>query len=181
MKLFKILLILLLLCIGVFSLAFVYWHSLAGGKLQSQPTSATVPTITYLQKNKSPLPDFIMNISPAPGSVIKSDERICAILWPGGLMPAGAQYSADEINRTVTQTARYWINGYRVARTEEDIYDVAILDQLPDGRVTGRVNACITPHLNVGLHLIEIRTSPSFWGAFEIGEMTSYRWYYEVQ
>ena len=58
---------------------------------------------------------------------------------------------------------------------------LAILERLADGRTSTRFDVCISPALERGLHLVELRTSPDPLGILGFGTTDAYRWAYRVE
>jgi hypothetical protein len=178
----KIIVPFLLMCLLAIVLLVLYVIWSSGGYFQQAPLPSTIPTAEYLEQNPIPLPAFVRDITPPPGSIISSSERICSTILPGAVSSSSIRDGSDNaITENVARNTRVAVNGVRAARQDIEISILAILDQLPDGRLTGRITVCFEPNLQTGIHIVELQTGDSFWGLFGIGTTVSYTWSYRVE
>jgi hypothetical protein len=174
-KVLALLLVFLILIGG--AVLYISWAW--GGEIKDTLDPALMPTARYLLDNPLPTPEFINSIDPPPGSVLSVLESVCLSVLPGAFSPAGDSH--DEVLFTAASGTRIIINSRRLARNDVDISILAILTELHDGRPTGQYNVCIKPLLPKGLHTIEIQIRDGPLGRFEIGEVHSHIWAYELK
>lgn len=165
---------LLLLCAIPF---YPFW--LPDGAFQRTLSPELMPTAEALEQNPLLLPQFIRAISPIPASTIKTSERICVVVLPGGFSKDG-DASNESLSRAAAGT-RLIVNAVAIPRESVEVSITRILEMTEDGRFSGRVGVCFVAQLDQGIHLIQIQIRNSMLGMFGIGELFSHEWMYPVE
>ena len=150
--------LLILLCIGC--------------TIQADPS--LLPTAQYLAQNPIPLPDFVADIDPPPGSVVAPSSEICVTLYTGAIFEKGD--TAGSLNNQLVTNTEFLINNQKLSpfvfvRREFP----AMLGTIIDGIGTGWITFCFTPDLAEGSHIITVNTVSSS------GKLYSYSWALEIK
>jgi hypothetical protein len=174
----KSVLLITLICIISCLACLLYPLWLGGGSLQPVLPASLVPTAVFLVENPLPTPIFVSYVYPPPGDTIQYPvrTRICI-----GILTAGLSDSGDPGQKWAANNAQVFVNDRRLAWDDVRVSLLAIMARLDDGRTSARFDVCISPALERGLHIVEIRTSPEPLGILGIGEMYSYTWAYRVE
>ena len=163
--------LILLVTIGI--VLFIFWEFVYpewkwGGHLQTSLDAQYIPTAQALVQNVQPVPSFL-TISPAPGSVIETGEQINIGVYSGRLSTS----SSD-----VFEWTRLYINGVRIA---PDNYNAAFGGPLEPPYQLIEPSFYLSPELQPGFHLIEIRVGTSIMALLNPAEARSYTWAYQVE
>jgi hypothetical protein len=148
--------------------AFVYPEWKWSGHLQSTLDALYVPTAQALVQNSEPIPSFL-TISPSPASVIEAGEQINIGVYSGRL-------SASSFD--VFEWTRLYINGVRIA---PDDYNAAFGGPLEPPYQLIEPSFYLSPELQPGFHLIEVRVGTSIMVLLNPSEARSYAWAYQVE
>jgi hypothetical protein len=157
---------LLILCL-VTLLLFAEWAY--GGRLKAQLDPQYLSIAQQFLNEPQELPTFIESIEPLPGSTINRNCTVCITVNSNVI----GLSSVD-----VSSWTRIFVNNQRLSVAE---YGVLLGGLMTPEMPPSIPTFCLTPELDLGLQLFEIRIGQSVLDLITVNEDHNYTWSYRVE
>jgi len=148
--------------------AIVLWVSVGVACASSQVTTDA----NLLFSSPVPLPEFLFNVSPPPGTSITASQFICVSLNQSKLWESGNE--ADELSKHLIATSELAVDGHFISSNELTFQDSFNLITRPTGSHSGSLSICTSQTLAKGIHFATVNTKTLS------GKTITYSWAFKI-